>query len=373
LSAADQPAATTPALTAERVAMQCLYLAEQDCKGYSPLYERLTRALAGDDELLERLRFLPDGKRVPLNLLAATHWLVRREPDTELAAIYRGDRGDPWPAFRALVIDRFDEIAELLTTHSIQTNEVGRSATLLTAFGAVVDAVGDRPLALVEIGPSAGLNLLFDRYCVTYSDGRRAGSVASPVQLHCEVLGPDAPPLPVSSGIDIISREGIDLEPVDVNDDEAIAWLAACIWPDVPGRLERFRAAVSLARSDPPRLHRGNALDRLGGIVDEVPRHAVPVVFSTWALAYFDKEDRQRVYDLLAERGADRDVAFVTAEHERVTPWVPPAPRPPTDEEKGASLVALTTWTGGALRAAPLAWTHPHGRWIDWFPAEVPA
>ena len=107
--------------------------------------------------------------------------------------------------------------------------------------------------------------------------------------------------------------------------------------------------------------------------MDQVPAHAVPVVFSTWALAYFDKDDRQRVHDVLAERGADRDLAFVTAEHERVTPWVPAAPRPPTDEEKGASLVAMTTWSDGARQAAPLAWTHPHGQWIDWFEAEVTA
>jgi hypothetical protein len=374
LSPADQPATVTPdSITAERIAVQCLYLADKDCKGYSPLYERLTRALAADDELLERLRVLPDAKRVPLNLLAATHWLIRREPGSDLAAIYNGAGGDPWPGFRTLVVDRFDEIVELTGTHSIQTNEVGRSATLLPAFGAVIDAVGDRPLALIEIGPSAGLNLLFDRYAVTYSDGRRSGPIDSPVQLQCEVVGSTTPPLPTSAHIGVARREGIDLSPVDVRDNEAVAWLAACIWPDVPGRRERFEAAVALARSDPPRLHRGDALDLLGGVVDRVPAHAVPVVFSTWALAYFDQTGRQRVHEILDQRGGNRDLAFVTAEHARVTPWVPAAPRPPMDADKGASLVGMTTWRNGAQRVEPLAWTHPHGQWIDWFEAEARA
>lgn len=372
MSPADQPSTEAPdPVSAERISVQCLHLADKDCKGYSPLYERLSRALAADDELLERLRFVPDAKRLPINLFAAMHWLIRGEPGTELARMYYGADGDPWPAFRALVVDRFDDVVELLRTHSIQTNEVGRSATLVPAFGAVVDAIGDRPLTLIEIGPSAGLNLLFDRYRVTYSDGRRSGPANSPVQLQCEVVGPTAPPLPTSSRISFTSREGIDLSPVDVHDDEAIAWLAACIWPDVPGRLERFHAAVELARSDPPRLHRGNALDLLGDVVDQAPAHAVPVVFSTWALAYFDKAGRQQVYEVLAERGADRDLALVTAEHVNVTPWVPTVPRPPTDEDKGASLVAMTTWSDGAERTDPLAWTHPHGQWIDWFEAEA--
>ena len=117
----------------------------------------------------------------------------------------------------------------------------------------------DEPeMALVEIGPSAGLNLLFDRYHASYSDGRTSGSPESPVQLTCEIVGDTAPPLPASD-LRIVSREGIDLAPVDLDDDDGIAWLEACIWPDVPGRLDRFEAAVRIARTEPPVMRRGDA------------------------------------------------------------------------------------------------------------------
>ncbi len=102
----------------------------------------------------------------------------------------------------------------------------------------------------------------------------------------------------------IESREGIDLAPVDLRDPDACEWLEACIWPDVPGRLDRFRAAAEQARHEPPTLHRGNALDLLGPVVDRQPTDRLPVVFTTWALAYLDAEGRQRVHATLAERGA---------------------------------------------------------------------
>jgi len=169
-----------------------------------------------------------------------------------------------------------------------------------------------------------------------------------------------------------MSRQGIDLAPVDICDDDACAWLEACIWPDVPGRLERFRAAATIARRDPPRLHRGDALDLVGGVVDALPEDALAVVVSTWALAYLDPVGRSRVHELLAGCGRRRDLALVTAEWPHVTPWLPEPPRPPAEPDKGATLVAMTTWHDGREAVRPLAWMHAHGQWIDWFaPSEV--
>jgi hypothetical protein len=368
------PADDETTISAARLAAQCVHLADKECKGYSPLYERLARQLAEDHELIERLRRVPEPNRVPVNLFAAVNWLVRRDPGSELARIYAGAAGDPWPPFRELVDSRFDEVVELLATRSIQTNEVGRCSALVPAFAAVVDAYPGRPLGLVEIGPSAGLNLFFDRYVVAYDDGRTFGDSKADVRLSCQLVGPGSPPLPEPGELVVASREGIDLSPVDVRDDESCAWLEACIWPDVPGRLERFQAAVRLARDDPPTLHRGNALDLLGPVVDRLPADRLPVVVTTWALAYLDRDGRRRIHDALADRGATRDLVLVTAEFPHTTPWIPSPPRPPTDQEKGATLLSMTTWTGGVEQRRPLAWMHAHGLWLDWFePVETHA
>jgi hypothetical protein len=363
----------TALVTEERLAKRCAYFADKDCRGYSPLYERLARQLAVDTALLQRLARLPDATHMPVNLLAAVHYLVRKEPADELARIYRGAPGDPWPPFRAFLDTRFDEVSAVLATHTIQTNEVGRCAALVPAIGEVAGRFADRPLAMIEVGPSAGLNLFFDHYSVLYDDGRRFGAETAPVQLACRLVGPTPPPLPHRSAMTIQSREGIDLAPVDVRDRDACEWLKACIWPDVPGRLERFEAAVAYARVAPPLLHRGDALDLLDDVVAAVPDSCVPLVFTTWALAYFDKPGRSRLHELLVEQGRQRDLALLTAEFPPVTPWLPDAPRAPTLEGTGATLLSVTSWRDGREYRQPLAWTHPHGQWLDWFePSEVP-
>ena len=218
------------------------------------------------------------------------------------------------------------ELAELLESRSIQTNEVGRSAALLPAFE-LVDRHFDRPLALIEIGCSAGLNLFFDRFHIDYGEAGNAGPTDSPVRLSCDVRGPLRPPIP-SSGPTVVSRLGIDLRPVDVTDPDAARWLEACIWPDVPHRVERFRAAVALAQADPPEVWTGDAVDLVEAAVARVPTGSVACLDATWVLAYFSEDRRAELHRLLDELGRDRPLAYVTAEYEGDTPWVPTAPRP---------------------------------------------
>ncbi|HWP65341.1 MAG TPA: DUF2332 family protein, partial [Candidatus Limnocylindria bacterium] len=152
--------------------------ADSELRGYCPLYDAIARALADDTALLERLvDVAPREKIVPVLLFAAVKSLVDVEPASPLARIYAGEPGDPWPPFRAVLETRFDEIAHLLRTRRTQTNEVGRASALLPALGVIARRAG-RPLALIEIGPSAGLNLLLDRFAYDYGGGRTAGDPA---------------------------------------------------------------------------------------------------------------------------------------------------------------------------------------------------
>jgi hypothetical protein len=362
-------------------------LADQDLSGYCPVYDRVARQLAGDPEALDLLVGLVPVNRTPILAFAAVHHLVLSEPSSLLARIYRGDTDDdPWPPFRQLLTDRPDEIRDLMATRSIQTNEVGRSAALLPGLvhaGGRLQTPRGQPaeLALVELGPSAGLNLLLDRFHVRYRTPSgavvaEAGPAESAVRLECELRGGRRPPVPVEP-LPIAQRVGLDVEPVDVTVEEECRWLSACVWPGVPDRPQRLAAAVELARQSPPRLLRGDAVTDLEPLLRSLPDRVVPVVVATWVLAYLSAEGRQAVRRAVDAVGGGRDVALLTAEVAHVTPWVPAIDDETiadltgpdgADADGTLTVLGLRTWRAGRVTDEVLAVTHPHGRWIGWLP-----
>jgi hypothetical protein len=188
------------------------------------------------------------------------------------------------------------------------------------------------------------------------------------VRLACDVLGPIDPPLP-SAPPPIRSRQGIDLNPIDVTDDDECRWLAACLWPGLPDRAARLRAAIALARQTPPELQRGNILDHVEATVRAVDDDVVPCVISTWVLAYLSRPDRRALHDILATIGRERDLALVTGEYPHVADWLPEPPvAADIDDPRGASLLGVSTWHDGTETASPVAWVHSHGRWLQWLP-----
>src|SRR5262245_15084831 len=196
-----QPAgyATTAPLVTEAAAEFARFLrfwADTELRGYCPVYESIARPLADDTALLERVAHVaPRQKIVPVLLFAAVKSLVDRQPASPLGRIYADGEGNAWAPFRDFLVERFDEIAELLRTRRTQTNEVARASATLLALGLAERRLG-RSLALIELGPSAGLNLLLDRFSYDYGGGRTAGDAASAVRLACETKGPLVPPIP---------------------------------------------------------------------------------------------------------------------------------------------------------------------------------
>lgn len=301
------------------------------------------------------------------------------EPASDLAAIYRGDTdADPWPAFCDLVARRRPEIARRLQTRTVQTNEVGRSAVLAPALRV---AAGDRPVALVEIGPSAGLNLFLDRYRLEYhAAGAQVavlGDAASSVTVRCELVGPDRPPLATGeapTGLpEVVARTGLDPHPLALADPADRRWLQACLWPGAPERSAALAGALDLVAPTPPTLRTGDAVVDLGPLVDEVAAAVGPeplvVVVATWALAYLPTAGRAAVLAALEARGAARDLALVTFEEPGCTPWVP-APDPALAAAAGGTptVLGLRTWTGGVVRSRALGVAQPHGRRLAWAP-----
>ncbi|WP_112700601.1 DUF2332 family protein, partial [Micromonospora noduli] len=209
----------------------------REARGVSPTYERLSQAVARDDDLLTLLDGLPPAKRQPNLLFGVVRWLG-------------GPVDDP-AAFHDHVVTHWPAIETQMLTRATQTNEAGRCAVLLPVLAAL-----PQPLALLEVGASAGLCLYPDRYAYRYGD-HRVGS--GELVLDCAADGL-APPARVPQ---VVWRAGLDLNPLDVTDSDDVSWLDALIWPEHAHRRARLRAAAAVAAADPPLLVRGDLVDDL--------------------------------------------------------------------------------------------------------------
>jgi hypothetical protein len=328
----------------------------------APLYARLADGIAADEELAALLLVAPSTQRQPVLLFACVHALLLGGPDHELARFYPNltaepERGDALPAFRCLCAERRDALDALLASRSTQTNEIGRCALLVPVLALLADEVG--PLAHVDVGASAGLNLLLDRYGYRYEPGGEVGG-PSPVLLECGTRGP----LPVPGTLPPIAvRVGLDRTPVDVHDAEATRWLEACVWPDQTDRLARLRAALQLARQADVDVRSGDAVGGAALMADEVADGGHPVITNTWVLNYLTGDGRRAYLDSLEALGARRDLSWVYAESPKL---IPELPVPADESHRDKTVLTLVRWRDGERRVDHLAVVHPHGYWMHW-------
>jgi hypothetical protein len=290
----------------------------------SPLYAQFAEGIAGDRDLLALLATLPEEKQQPNLLLAAARY------HAGLAADFDG--------FRRSVLDRRDEVLATVRARRTQTNEPGRCAALYPLLATL-----PQPLALLEVGASAGLCLLPDRYRYEY-DGRPAGAPDSPVVLRSRVEGPEKRPGPIS----VAWRAGIDLNPLDVTDPDDVRWLEALVWPGDHDRRERLRAALDIARRDPPRIVRGDLNERFDEVVAAAPGGATLVVCHTAVLWYLSEPDR---------------AAFLARVRALGCHWLAqeaPGIIPGLSGDRSLQMYLVT------LDGRPAAFSAPHGGWIRW-------
>ncbi|MCW2503632.1 MAG: hypothetical protein JWO79_1916, partial [Actinomycetia bacterium] len=232
--------------------------AEREARGVSPAYERLARAVSLDSELLALLGTVPADKQQPNLLFGVVRFLG-------------GPVEDPG-AFREYVAANWAAIEPELRIRATQTNEPGRCALLLPVLAAL-----PQPLALLDVGASAGLSLYPDRYSYRY--GEHLVGSGEPL-LECAATGLTPP----ASLPEVVWRGGLDLNPLDMTDPADAAWLDALIWPEHAHRRARLRAAAAVAASDPPLLVRGDLAEDLPALAAKAPADATLVVFHTSVL-----------------------------------------------------------------------------------------
>ena len=316
-------------------------------------------ALAGETRI---------GQPPPNMLFGAAHFLLLAGADHPLAAHYPAISGaerpfEPaLPAFRDFCLSQRAALVELLQSRRMQTNVIQRCICLLPAFGLITSET-QRPLTLIEIGPSAGLNLKWDRYHYRYPASGPAtalewGDPESGVGLTTERRGMLVlPPLP--EPIEVGSRRGIDLNPIDAGDADAMRWLRALIWPEHVERQERMSAAVAIARQHPPPLIRGDAVELIPGLLDEALAEAQGdtsiVVFATHVLYQLPRDERVRLLKSIEQFAHETGtrVDFISM------------------EASGAdfSELMLTTYGPEERRTRKLAEANGHGRWLEWLGA----
>jgi hypothetical protein len=266
-------------------------------RGGSRLYASLARSLADEPVVADIVGDQDPRWEAPLRLFGAVHYL-------ELAGVVQ----HPWPKLRGVLEANRDWIARFVAEHPIQTNEVQRCWGLLPGFLSVADG---RPIDLIELGPSGGLNLYWDRYRYRY-DKREWGPRDAPLELAGEAEG--GPPRELLDvRVEVRQRFGIDRRPVDVTTDHGAHLLEAFVWADQPIRLERLRRAIEIAREDPPRLMEGDFVEVLPALLAERDLDALTVVYHSAATIYLSDEDRSRIretVELESRRGSLAEVSY---------------------------------------------------------------
>lgn len=289
----------------------------------------------------------PVADALALRLVGALHTLHRAGADPALSAVFEGTAADPEAALRD-VLRRHDSALLPWLDGPPQTNEAGRSAGLMTGLLHLGERFG-LPFELLEIGSSAGLNLLIDRYAFDVG-GVRAGPAGAGVVIRPEWRG--APPPDVA--VAIRSVRGVDIAPVDLRDPAAAERLQAYVWVDAAERQERLVKTIAMVREHGVALDRGDAADWLEArLAEPHPDGVVRVLMHSVVWQYLPEQGQRRIREAMRAAG------------ERATPdrplgWVMMEPNRDLHRHE----VRVRGWPGD--RAMELvALTHAHGAWVE--------
>lgn len=296
----------------------------------SPCLQEWAEEVAEDDEVLAWIAQLPGIKQQPNLVFAAARWHGVPAP------------GD-YPALREAILS--GELRETIMARRTQTNEAGRLATLAPFLG----RMASEPIALLEVGASAGLCLYPDRYSYEWSTPHGPVRVGVGPPLACRVEGrfPTEVRLP-----DVAWRGGLDLNPLSVDDEDAMAWLRTLVWPEEADRLAQLDRAIEVARADPPRLVTGDLLTDLDPLIDEAAAYGPVVVIHSAVVAYLEPDLRAEFHEQMLGRVRDGRCRWLSNEGPRVLPRIAEtAPGTPPDR------VPFVLGLDGRA----VAWTHGHG------------
>jgi hypothetical protein len=322
-----------------------------ECSGSSELYEFLSFKIANDNDLLQLSTYAREGQPAPNLLFGAVHYLLLTGTQHELKDFFPNlseqpkKVADSYEAFKHFCLKHRDEIISLLQTKLVQTNEVRRCGYLYPCFSYLYVRT-EKPLALIEIGTSAGLQLFWDKYRYSYNTGKVYGNFDSNVLITSEYKGEQVPP--ISPGSPPVShRFGLDLNLNDVTDPEDKQWLEALIWPEHHERRELFNKAASCVNKKDAVFIEGDGVSMLPDIIKQIPDSSMICVFHTHVANQIPVALKTHLQETIRCIGKIRDIAHIYNNM-----W---------DRE-----LHIDSYLNGIEKTEIAAETDGHGRWFTW-------
>jgi hypothetical protein len=341
---------------------------------------RLTAALftmiAEHDQLLAALSALPPDRLPALLASAAIGFLVRRDQPDRLARYFPAPGGaqppfdDGFSAIAAAFVSaRLADIIGVCADHRYQMNEVARCTQIAIGIAACRERGS---IGLVDLGTGAGLGLQLDRYRYV-TGGTGTGPTSAALALSCELRGANQPPRPELPPI--AARTGIEINPVDLDDLAARAWLRACSPPEASA-LTRLDSAVGVARRYPAPIVAGDAVEALPAVLDSLPPDLPVIVTDAYLAVFLAPAQRAKLVAVLSNASRTRRVTWLSLD-----PLVPlgPSGRDSVQgltvpdsvvaeyQEHGVfAVLGARTFDQAAEGGRLLARAHPSGQWIDW-------
>lgn len=292
-----------------KLSQQFRTFAKNECENSSPLYEHLAIKIADDDELLNIATFIPQGQPVPNLLLAGVQYLLSSSED-ELVHFYPSLTTTPkalnevYPVFKAFVLSHSDELKTLFQEKLVQRNEIRRCSYLYPMMTEIYER-HKKPLAFIEIGASAGLQLGMDQYNYCYNQQLHINNSNSDFVLSSENRGQPLPASITNTPV-VCKRVGIDLNPIDIHNEEELRWLEALIWPEHQQRRLLLHQALPILKELDLQLVKGDAIKLIKDISKEINQDAMLVVYHTHVANQIPLELRLELLEQLKEISMER-------------------------------------------------------------------
>ncbi|KAB2334459.1 DUF2332 domain-containing protein [Cytobacillus depressus] len=338
-------------LSKERLSRSFIRFATHECKDSSKLYEYLSLEIAKNDEILELCTNASEGQPVPNLLFGAVHYLLLKGKEHKLKEYYPSVVSNPkhvegaFNSFKDFCFQYQNEIISILQSKLVQTNEVRRCAYLYPVFSLIYEKT-KKPLALIEIGTSAGLQLLWDKYSYSYGTDEIFGNKSSALNITSEIIGENMPFL-ASTPPPVSKRMGLDLNTIDLNDEEETLWMKSLIWPEHKERLQMFEQAASYIKKIPVQLVEGDGIGLLRDCVNMMPSDSTVCIFHTHVANQMPLEAKKILLNMIQSIGKERDVFHIYNNiHDRY--------------------LHLDYYVDGVESKETIAETDGHGRWFRW-------
>ncbi|MGH6889480.1 MAG: DUF2332 domain-containing protein [Rhizomicrobium sp.] len=334
----------------------CDFFVAEARRNGAPLYECLASGVARNGDLRRFANTVQPGQPPANVLFASVHYLLLRGAQHPLRVFYPtltdtpDDPARSFPAFCDFAEKHREEIGHLLRTRVTNTNEVGRSAMLHAGFRELAREAR-APLHLIELGPSAGLNLLWDRYAVSYlrnGETIRVGPGDARLVLETGLRGEGVPPTGESPPV--ATRLGLERNPVDLTQRDERDWLKALVWPDHRARFQNLERALAVVGEERLPIRAGDALGLLPEALSEIPALETACVYHTFVTYQFSEDARTALDDLLIAASLRRPLWRLGWE----------------GTLSGEAPLLLYRYRDGLRDKRLLALCQPHGAWMEW-------